>query len=85
MNAKQYTISAKKQCKQKGNANSHIQAAIHLLFIKCCSFHTGKSIGCDYPDAHFVQLGQIENGVNEGAVLCNVKTAFSFTPSSIVT
>ena len=28
---------------------------------------------------------QIENGVNEGAVLCNVKTAFSFTPSSIVT
>ena len=32
-----------------------------------------------------VQLGQIENGVNEGAVLCNVKTAFSFTPSSIVT
>ena len=43
------------------------------------------SIGCGYPDAHFVQLGQIENGVNEGAVLCNVKTAFSFTPSSIVT
>lgn len=30
MNAKQYTTSAKKQCKQKGNANSHIQAAIHL-------------------------------------------------------
>jgi len=37
------------------------------------------------PDANFVQLGQIENGVNEGAVHWNAKTAFSFTPSSIVT
>ena len=44
MNAKQYTTSAKKQCKQKGNVNSHIQAAIHLLFIKCCSFHTENHI-----------------------------------------
>ena len=38
-----------------------------------------------YPDTHFVQLGQIENGVNEGAVYWNAKTAFSFTPSSILT
>ena len=44
-----------------------------------------KAIGYGNPDAYFVQLGQIENGVNEGAVPCNVKTAFSFTPSSIVT
>ena len=32
-----------------------------------------------------VQLGQIENGVNEEAVHWNAKTAFSFTPSSILT
>ena len=38
-----------------------------------------------YSDAYFVQLGQIENGVNEGAVHWNAKTAFSFTPSSILT
>ena len=44
-----------------------------------------KSIVTGYPDAYFVQLGQIENGVNEGAVHWNAKTAFSFTPSSIVT
>ena len=44
-----------------------------------------KSIDNDYPDAYFVQLGQIENGANERAVNCNVKTAFSFTPSSILT
>lgn len=30
-------------------------------------------------------LVQIENGVNEGAVHWNAKTAFSFTPSSILT
>ena len=42
-------------------------------------------MGYDNPDAYFVQLGQIANGVNEGAVQCNVKTAFSFTPSAIVT
>ena len=41
--------------------------------------------GCGYPDAHFAQLGQIENGVNEEAVHWNAKTAFSFTPSSILT
>lgn len=29
--------------------------------------------------------GEIENGVNEEAVHWNVKTAFSFTPSSILT
>ena len=44
-----------------------------------------SAIGRSYPDAHFVQLGQIENGVNEGAVHWNAKTAFSFTPSSILT
>ena len=44
-----------------------------------------QSIGSGYPDAHFVQLGQIENGVNEGAVHWNAKTAFSFTPSLILT
>ena len=44
-----------------------------------------KSIDNGYPDAYFVQLGQIENGANERAVSRNVKTAFSFTPSSILT
>lgn len=36
-------------------------------------------------DAYFVQLGQIENEINERAVHWNAKTAFSFTPSSILT
>ena len=68
-----------------------------VFFANFCSFHTEnliwswagtknwKPIGYGNPDAYFVQLGQIENGVNEGAVPCNAKTAFSFTPSSIVT
>lgn len=43
-----------------------------------------KSIGADYPDAHFVPFGQIGNGVNEEAVRWSAKTAFSFTPSLIL-
>ena len=50
-----------------------------ILYNKGQEQPNSKSIRTGYPDAHFVQLGQIENGVNEEAVHWNAKTAFSFT------
>ena len=68
--------------------NDFKKISLHLNRYPTCCFAKSVKIESPYTAAaktRFVQPGKIEIDANERAVHWNAKTAFSFTPSSILT